>query len=173
MLKKWECSVIFLLLLFCACAPFPRQLMKEIDPSIEFRDLLKDPDAYIGKKILLGGLIIDIQNRKEETLLQVLQTDLDFEKRPIHLDQSLGRFCIRVSGFLDPAIYRKGREVTVIGEVVGKEISPIGEVPYTYPVIRAIQIRLWEKRRSAPPPYPEWFWGWGPYPYRWYWGPPY
>ncbi len=110
MMKKMKLAFIFVLSSFLACAPFPRELMKGIDPSIEFRDLQKNPEAYIGKKILLGGVIIDIQNRKEETLLQILQTDLDFEKRPIHLDQSLGRFYIRVSGsWIQPSTGRDGR----------------------------------------------------------------
>jgi len=154
-----------------SCAPFPREVMKQVDPSIRFQELRKDPEKYVGKKVLFGGVIIETLNRKDESVLKVIQTELDIEKRPIRPDQSAGRFWVRAAGFLDPAIYRQGREVTVLGEVVGKEVSPLGEIEYTYPVILAEKIRLWEKSPLVLSPYFNWYWGWGPYPYWWYFSP--
>lgn len=154
-----------------SCAPFPREIMRQVDPSIRFQDLQKDPDRFIGKKVLFGGVIVETLNRKGESILKVVQTELDIEKRPIHPDQSAGRFWVRAAGFLDPAIFRQGREVTVFGEVVGKEVAPLGEIEYAYPVILAEKIRLWEKPMPARPFYFDWYFGWGPYPYRWYFSP--
>lgn len=159
------CGMIF------SCAPFSRELMEQVDGSIRFQDIQKNPEKYIGKKVVFGGVLIETQNRRDETILRVVQTDLDIEKKPIRLDQSAGRFLVRVTAFLDPAIYERGREVTVLGEVIGKEVSSLGEIEYTYPVILATKIRLWEKQPVAPPYYFDWYWGWGPYPPRWYFAP--
>lgn len=48
-----------------------------------------------------------------ETVMKVRQTELDIEKRPQTLDRSAGRFLVKSAGFLDPEIYKEGREITV------------------------------------------------------------
>ena len=163
---------VFLLLAFSiaifSCAPFSKGLMKQVDLSADFRKVQKAPENYIGKKILWGGWILQTLNRQDETEMRVIQNELDSQKRPISLDQSSGRFVIRFKGFLDPAIYREGREITVLGEIIGQESLPLGEITYTYPVVMAEEIRLWERRMEAPLVYPSWYWGWGPTHWRWH-----
>ena len=166
-MKRLLGLVLFLTGLLAACAPFSRQIMDQIDPTLTLQEIQKDPQKYLGKTALWGGVIIDTINRQNETLIKVTQTELDFEKSPKNLDHSLGRFLVRHPGFLDPDIYKKGREITVAGEVVGTEILPVGEVKYVYPVILAKAIQLWEKPQVYQPYYPPWYWG--PYPY--WWGP--
>jgi len=159
-----------LLALLFACAPFSREIMRQADPTLTFTEVQKDPQLHAGKIVLWGGVVVETENRKDETLLKVMRTELDYEKRPANLDRSSGRFIVRSAGFLDPAIYREGREITVAGEVAGKEVLPIGGIMYAYPVIFAREIRLWEKRAGGPYGYPPWFWA--PYPY-WYYRYPY
>lgn len=139
----WPGLLIFFL---SSCFPFAKELRQQIDPTLNFLQIKKDPAAHKGKKILLGGVIIETKNRIEETILLVRQTELDFEKRPKNLDQSSGRFMLKYKGFLDPHIFQEGREITVIGEIEGKEILPLGEHSYIYPVLRAKEIKLWPKR---------------------------
>ncbi len=132
--------------------------MRQVNEFKPFRDIQKAPELYAGKTVLWGGVIIETTSKKDETLIKVVQTELDIIKRPHDLDISGGRFLVRYPGFLDPAIYEKGREITVIGKIAGKEIIPLGEVLYTYPVILAKDIYLWEK----PDPYvylppPAWY----------------
>lgn len=155
-----------------SCAPFSRQALREVDRNITLQEVQRDPQPYLGKTVLWGGTIIETVNRDHETVIRVAQTDLDFEKRPTRTDRSAGRFIVRYPQFLDPAIYQKGRELTVVGEVLGKETLPLGEVTYSYPVIRGKEVHLWEKVQPAPAyaGFPPWWW-YGP-PYSWY-GPPY
>ena len=166
---KWSFLATFFTLL-CACAPFSKEIMRQVDPALTFAKVQQDPQPYIGKVVLWGGMIVETENRKDETILKVMRTELDYQKRPLNPDQSAGRFIVRYAGFLDPAIYRQGREITVAGEVAGKEALPIGGILYTYPVILAKEIRLWEKWVGTPYGYPPGFWG--PYPY-WYYRYPY
>ena len=158
--------VPILFFLTISCAPFSQEVMKEVDRDIPFPEVLKNPEAFRGKGVLWGGVIVETVNRQEDSLVVVMQTELDFQKRPKDLDRSPGRFIARRSGFLDPAIFGKGREVTVAGTVAGREERPVGQVLYAYPLVDALDIRLWDK--IEPVPYDPWFWG--PYPY---WGYPY
>ncbi len=166
-MKKWILPVLFCALLV-SCAPFSRNLMDQADPSVSLQNVQQDPQSYLGKAVLWGGVIVNSQVQQNATLITVRQTDLDYEKRPTRLDRSTGRFLIRYAGFLDPAIYKPDREITVIGEVAGREVLTLDHTQYTYPVIQAKEIHLWERQPAYQPYYyypPPWYWG--PYPYGW------
>ena len=138
--------IILPLLFFCAsCAPFSKELMRQVDESITYQDVKKDISAYIGKQVLWGGVIIETKNRPEETIIVVRQTELDYERRPVDLHQSSGRFLVKYQDFLDPAIFQAGREISVVGEVTGLEKIPVEGITLTVPVILAKEIKLWEK----------------------------
>ena len=165
---------IGIIFLVTACAPFSKSVMRQVDTSVTFSEILKSPESYQSRTIMVGGVIIETRNDKDGTSIKVLQTSLDMEKRPAHRDRSQGRFLIRYAGFLDPVIYAKGRDITVVGDIVGEEIHPLGDIQYGYPVIRVREIYLWKKREPyehLPGPYLSPFW-WDRYPYWWH-GHPY
>ena len=58
---------------------------------------------------------------------------------------SQGRFIVQDNRFLDPAVYTKGRKITVAGVLVGEQRKPVGRTHYIYPLIKADQIHLWEE----------------------------
>lgn len=149
-----------------SCSPVSKEVMSQVDQTLTFGDVQRSPRQYKGKVVLWGGVIVETINRQDETRIVVMQTALDLEKRPVNLDRSEGRFLIRYPGFLDPSIYDRGRQVTVAGEVIGREDLPLGETLYSYSVLLAKEIHLWERRKDYTPYYDPWFWG--PYPYGWY-----
>jgi outer membrane lipoprotein len=160
-------SILIILFFLLSCTPVSKEIMGQVDQTLTFGDVQRSPRQYNGKIVLWGGVIVEMINRQDETRIVVMQTALDFEKRPVNLDRSEGRFLVRHPGFLDPTIYDKGRQVTVAGEIVGREDLALGDVLYSYPVLLAKEIHLWEKRKDYPPYYYDpWFWG--PYPYGWY-----
>lgn len=172
-MKSGLLIVLLMAGLTASCAPFSRQIMSQVDETLTYQVVQNDPDRYVGKNVLWGGVIAEITNKQNETDLKVRQTDLDTEKRPKNLDRSAGRFVVRYAGFLDPAIFKPGREITIAGQVAGKEDLPLEEIQYSYPVILAKEIHLWERLLPLWPYYP-YYWDpfWGPYwyPYsRWYW----
>ncbi|HBH86142.1 MAG TPA: hypothetical protein DDY17_00870 [Syntrophaceae bacterium] len=158
-----------LLILIVSCAHFPQQGMQDVKREIEFRDVIKDPEAFKGEAIIWGGVIIETITRSDDTLIIVRQTELDFQKQPKDLDKSAGRFIIRYRGFLDPALYSRDREVTVEGRIAGKEERFVGEHRVSHPVIDSDSLRLWETWRKSPDYYDPWYEEpypiWGPYPY--------
>jgi len=160
----------FLLAGLAACAPVSQEIRREAEASAPFTEIRKDPERFKGAVVVWGGVIIETVNRQGSTAVRVMQTALDFQGRPTDLDRSEGRFIVVVDRFLDPDIFKKGRELTVGGEIAGSETHPIGEIRYVYPVVRASELKLWEQRIPYPPYYYDpWYWG-PPYPWR-PWGP--
>ena len=106
-----------------ACAPVSQEIRREAEASPPFADIQKNPDRFKGSVVVWGGLIIETENLKDSTVLKVMQTALDFQKRPADLDRSEGRFIVVVDRFLDPDLFKKGREVTVGGEIVGQHLQ--------------------------------------------------
>ena len=116
-------SVSLLGLIFFAsgCAPvISKGLRVQVDKEIRFQKVIQDPDAYQGKIVLWGGVIIRAKNQREGNLIEVLRTATDMNGRPKDVDRSQGRFLALYDGYLDVAIYSQGSEVTVAGEIMGK-----------------------------------------------------
>jgi len=139
-----------------------KAVLKEVDKTVTFSELIGAPQAHKGKTVLVGGVIVKTVNKNEGTLLEVYHTRLDYEGRPFETDSSEGRFLALYNGLLDSEIYRKGRKVTIAGEVQGVKILPLGEIEYHYPYLLIKEIHLWEEER----PYVH-----EPYPFSWWWHP--
>jgi outer membrane lipoprotein len=143
-----------------------KELRQEVDPKLTFAELRKDIQAHKGKTVLLGGVIVKTVNKKDGTLLEVYQTQMDGEGRPIKLDVSGGRFLALYKGLLDSEIYRKGRRVTIAGIVQGEKVTRLGELEYHYPYLVIRDLHLW--KRDQPQDLEYYPWGlWGP----WWWHP--
>ena len=155
-------------MLLCGCASvISENVLKDVNRGISFPDLLKDPKAYIGETVLLGGVIVEVTYKEDGTFLEIYQTAIDNQEEPIDLDLSKGRFLARYKGFLESGIYSKGRKVTIAGIVEGAEVLKIGNLSYHYPYLLIKEIHLWEKEQTVYEPYP-WYpigpWGpWGPW----------
>jgi outer membrane lipoprotein len=160
-------------LLLSACTPvISPQLMDQVDRNLTYDALASRPDEFKGKKVMLGGTIVQTVPKPGETEIEVVQKQVSSSGEPYLTDKSEGRYLVVVDRFLDPAIYRSGRDITVAGEVRGSMLRRLGEIDYRYPVIAAQELYLW-KRPSSPQAYPY------PYPFgypsywRWWHNPGY
>ena len=86
-----------------------------------------------------------------------MQSPLDRFGNIIDEDVSEGRFIITTAKYLDPLIYRQGRDITVAGVLTGSRERLIGEIEYTYPVFEAREIYLFKEEKFFPYPYPYWY----------------
>lgn len=140
---------VLVLLLATGCASaIPQDVRNRVDPAATFKSVFHDPDAYKGKIVLWGGEIIRTRTTKDATWIELLQHPLAGNDRPIQGAASEGRFLIRHDGFLDPAVYGRGREITVAGEIQGRQTRPLDEVEYAYPVIADQELVLWGPRHE-------------------------
>jgi outer membrane lipoprotein len=160
-----------LVLLLNACAPvISPQLMEQVDRNLTYGSLASRPDEAKGKIVLLGGTIVQTVPKPNETEIEVVQKQVGSSGEPYLTDKSEGRYLVVVDRFLDPAIYRSGRDITVAGEVQGSVLRRLGEIDYRYPVIAAVELHLWKEPLSPPAypyPYPlgyPYYRRWGPYP---------
>jgi outer membrane lipoprotein len=141
--------LIFASLLGGGCAPtFSRELLSQVNTSITFGELQAGPERYQGEWVMLGGVIIDTRNTAQGTSVEVLQRPLDRRGRPRETDDTGGRFMIESEQFLDAAVYQRGKQLSVVGQVSGQTVRPLGEMQYRYPVVTAKELRLWERRTS-------------------------
>ncbi len=165
--------IVFLVALGLAscAATISRQLQKQANTTVSFAELLREPNAYQGQMMILGGYILETNNEPGGSLITVLQAPLGFQHEPKSKDLSQGRFMVKTAEFLDPELYDKGRKVTVGGRVEGAETRPLDNDVYQYPVIGAEELYLWPKLKPYPAPYdPYWYDPWYPYyPYYPYW----
>ena len=124
------------------------------------------PEAYLQTRVRWGGAIARVDNRREETWLEIVEQPLGNNGRPTGADASAGRFLARVPGFLDPAIYAAGRSITVVGPLTGTVPGQVGDYRTTFLVVTVEFHRLWPERRAPEVIYvPDPFW-YGPgYPW--------
>ena len=138
-----------------ACVPkiIPDNVMEKVDASLTYAVVARDPEAHRGKVVILGGEIIEIRNLKEGTEIEVLQKPLGAGRAPRFVDTSEGRFFVTSPTFLDPAVYRPGRRVTVVGKVLGSRLRKVGDVERSYPLLEKDHLTLWP-REAYPPASP-------------------
>ncbi|MBI5642067.1 MAG: Slp family lipoprotein [Deltaproteobacteria bacterium] len=128
------------------CAPvISKDTLKAVDRDIKFEQVVKNPDAYAGKGVVFGGTILDIENREDVTILEVLQEGVNSQLKPVAPEESEGRFLVRFKGFKDPAVYSKGKHITVAGKIVDAEERKLGKGTYLYPVIEPAEHYLWKR----------------------------
>ena len=163
---KWG-FILSAYLCIAGCAGvITKETQYEVDPTLSFQMVFKNPEAHKGEVVIWGGTIISTRNLKEGTLVEVLQKPLRFGKAPAEGDASEGRFLALYDGYLDTAIYAKDREITLAGTVLGRRTQPLDEIEYAYPLIRVKELHLWDERsKDSPDYYPHPF----HYPYRPWW----
>ena len=108
-----------------------------------FPELQRAPDQHRGQVAMLGGRIVETAPSATGTEITVLQLPLGASDKPTLDKPSEGRFLISTKEFLDPAAYPKLTLITVVGEVTGQTVRPVGDYPYTLPVLRPIEIKQW------------------------------
>jgi outer membrane lipoprotein len=143
---------IFLVMLVVGCAAgISQQSRSKVTYMGTFLELQKTPDAYVSEVVMLGGEIVETKVSTTSSELTVLQLALGTSGRPVNLDQSEGRFLVRSEQLFDPVIYQKGMLLTVVGILKGSSVRAIGGFDYTYPLVEAIEIKLWSKEGQTQP----------------------
>lgn len=154
--------VLGLVVTACATMPAPIGRAPPGDPQLaEVRD---NVGVHTGTLVRWGGTILSVENKDNETWIEVLEFKLTNSGQPTRYSPSDGRFLVHVNEFLDPAVYRKGRAITVIGPLEGDIERSIGEHPYSFPVVKADEHYMWTSYRRQYY-YPRYYYGSYYYPY--------
>jgi outer membrane lipoprotein len=162
----------------------PPELGKQIDDSVAFADLRAAPGNYVGRVIMVGGVVIKAKRMENRTEIEVLQ--LPTEAGGLSTTERLrseGRFLAIREEFLDPATVPPSTPISVVGVVLGSTTRPLDDSEYTYPIIEIKHLTDWSavaSQRAASNaaafygPYYSPFGYWGtPYGYNPFFGSPY
>lgn len=162
--------LLFPVLLMMGCAHvISKDLRAKTDISLTFNQVYQNPNIYKGKWVMWGGEIIEAVNQKDGTTqIEVFQKPLGWRGEPYEMAASEGRFLVFADKYLDSYLFRRGRKITVSGEILGEKVKPIGEMDYRYPLLSGKQIYLWPEHYYRP--YSSYYYDpWWNYPYGW-WG---
>ena len=143
-------------LLLAACASYPdlpEGIRTPPSSDLSLTDVRESPDSFRGREVRWGGTILDVRNQAEHSWVEVLAYPLQRSGRPDTDGQSDGRFFGRVPQFLDPAVYTRGRQITVTGSLGESVVQQIGDHEYRYPVVEAEAHYLWPPERERRPVY--------------------
>lgn len=153
----------------------PSELATQIDSGVRFVDLQETPANYVGRVVMLGGIILGAKRTETETEIEILELPVG-PNGPLTEDRlhSKGRFIAVHRTFVDPATLPPGTPVSIIGAVTGSTTKPLDEGELTYPVLEAKHIVNWNTAVAQRPDSPLFL---GPFlaplaPYG-YWGRPY
>lgn len=158
MCRQLQYLLVVVALALGACATAPKTIRTPIDgPPV--LAAVQNADKYVGERVRWGGAIMEVENRRAETWIQVVARRLHRGGRPIDSSTTTGRFFARVPGFLEPEEYQRGRDITVVGTLTKGVTRHIGEYLYQFPVVKVDDLYLWEPL----PEYDTYFY----YPYLW------
>lgn len=166
-MKRFALLTLFLGL--GACATLPKPLQDSSLRHFTVADARKGL-APVDVDVRWGGTIARVRNGVKHTWIEIVDEPLGGDARPIATDNSDGRFLARFGRFVDPAIYRRGREITIVGRLEPEQTHLIGKFPYRFPVVAVRSDYLWQPLPQYPPGYyasPFWMDPWYP------WGSPF
>lgn len=162
-------TAIFVLLLSACASHVPNIIRQAPKEDLSLIRAQTHTDKHIGKAVRWGGSIITTQNQTTKTELTILAKPLNSYGQPLEGDKSYGRFIAVLNNFLDPAIYAKGRSITIYGRFEKLLDKKIDDFPYRYPLIKIQHLYLWEvPEKNNYYDYPYWYDPWYPF-----WGPHY
>lgn len=158
---------LLLVLVLTGCASSIPQVIRIAPSNSPSLSVAREAaEQVVGTPVRWGGTIARIENKETETWIEVVDKELRKGGQPMDTDKSQGRFIARVVGFLDPAIYEKGRQITVSGSLEKPVVSRIGEFTYLFPVVKVDTHYLWEAKPDVVyyEPLPYWYYDpWFPY----------
>ncbi len=140
---------LFLLSLLGGCtSDVPLVIREPLADNPSLAEVQSNPKAFVDRRVRWGGTIVSSKSVGNKTEVEILAKAINTDGGPEPGDASLGRFLVSSDGFLDPATYSAGREVTVYGVLENVLMRNIGEHPYAYPFVRTIQLYLWPEQRD-------------------------
>ena len=145
-------------LLLVACTSLPPAIKQAPAVQIGYDQVNRAIDQYQGTPVRWGGVIIDVENEENSSLVQVVFYPLDFSGRPQLHKTGEGRFVIKSAEFVDPAVYVKDKEITAAGVISGKIERTVGKRIIHVPLVTTSAIYLWptdyyDSRQYGPYPY--------------------
>jgi starvation-inducible outer membrane lipoprotein len=130
-----------------ACAPIPKKFIKQAEPGVTLTALVNSPQAYRGKVVILGGVIVAKEERAKYVWLLVKNRPLDADYVP-HMPNSpdepeSSNYWVRLSPQTLPKSYKNWSRLTVVGRVSDEPPLQHERGTGKEPVLAAMYLRGW------------------------------
>lgn len=133
--------------LLAGCASGPGFETENVNRELEPRQAAND--GVEQETVLWGGTIISTKPQEATTQIEILAFPLDRGEQPRTNRSSQGRFLAVADGYLEPADYDEGRQITVLGTLTESRTARIGEADYRYPVVEVRDMHLWPREPTT------------------------
>jgi outer membrane lipoprotein len=140
-MKRYLLSISLLLL--SSCSNLPPAIEDQPLYDISYGQAKRNIAQFMDAPVRWGGVVIDVENEQNYSLVQVLYYPLNNYGRPRLDKPNEGRFLIKSPEFLDPAVYTKDTEITVAGTLKGDVERKVGNKALRLPLISSTVIHLW------------------------------
>jgi outer membrane lipoprotein len=114
---------------------------------VSYEQVVSTGVEMVSKPARWGGLIADVENKKDGTFIEIVHFPLNHYGKPSVANESTGRFKVKMEGFLDPVVFESGRAITFTGQVSEPIEGAVGEQTYIYPALDGDSYHLWRKER--------------------------
>lgn len=152
-------TILVIALSLCSCASrIPVEIRGDVEHAPTVAQVHTEAEKYLSQKVRWGGKILKIENKQNTSRLTVVAFPLNGYGRPQNTRQSPGRFIAVVDRFLEPEIYSRDREITVIGNILASETHKVGEFAYSHPVVKVDNHYLWAVEEKTTDNYMHHWW---------------
>lgn len=115
-----------------------------------YSQFLRDPEAAVGRSLLLAGFVRSHQVSREGTLLTLLPYTVDKRGVPQSAIKNAGELLARSERILDPARFGTGHLVTLVATYVGREPRSVADKQFGRPLFEIDEIYWWPREPHYP-----------------------
>lgn len=139
---------VMVLLLLMGCGSLPSRYVQQAEPGVTLTSLTESPDAYQGKTVILGGVVVDHKQEDSRLWLHLKNRPLDKDYRPhrptANSGPEAGYYWVVVPNTSTlPPKWNQWARVTVVGRVTDQKVVPFSSGPITEPVLSLLFMRGW------------------------------
>ena len=144
-LRKLAIGVCIWGLVAGCAAGIPPQLAGQVSWNLSFPEIRRQPEAYRGRVVALGGIVrhIEAADGGYRVVVSELPFDGSSRHRPAVDQLPRGWFIVLIHGQTLPSDLRPGAEITVVGEILGVGVSPEAGVDEAVPVLDGRHLKVW------------------------------
>ena len=129
-------------ILLSACSNLPPAIEDPPLYDISYSEATRGIAHYKDAPVRWGGVVINVENEQNFSLVQVLYYPLKCYGRPRLDKPHEGRFLFKSPEFLDPAVYKTDTEITVAGTLKGDVERSVGNKTLRLPLISSTVMHL-------------------------------
>lgn len=129
----------------CSTSTIPKEFLQQAQPGVTLASLKANPEAYKGKVVILGGVIVDKKEQDGRIWLKVKNRPLDGDHIPriptSRNDPEAGHYWVMVNQQGLPQSHKDWARLTVVGRVTEKKPA---QATAGEPVLAALYLHGWD-----------------------------